>query len=76
MYTILSLQQKIHAALESERDRNKLKILTERFPVKATLLPIKSVGVQVSTNDHLLCLLFKCEIVMTSKNETVLKFIL
>jgi len=41
-----ALLQKIHAALESERDRNKLKILTERFPVKATLLPIKSVGVQ------------------------------
>ncbi|CAK8685117.1 GMP synthase [glutamine-hydrolyzing]-like [Clavelina lepadiformis] len=41
-----ALLQKIHAVLVSEENREKLKVYTERFPMKATLLPIKSVGVQ------------------------------
>ena len=39
--------QKIHAVLTNEESREKLRLYTERFPVKAVLLPIKSVGVQV-----------------------------
>ena len=45
---VLLLFQKIHAVLTSEESKEKLRLYTERFPMKAVLLPIKSVGVQAS----------------------------
>uniref|UniRef100_F6U2U3 GMP synthase (glutamine-hydrolyzing) n=1 Tax=Ciona intestinalis TaxID=7719 RepID=F6U2U3_CIOIN len=41
-----ALLQKIHAIISSEQEREKLQKYTDRFPMKAVLLPIKSVGVQ------------------------------
>nr|CAB3249850.1 GMP synthase [glutamine-hydrolyzing] [Phallusia mammillata] len=41
-----ALLQKIHAVMSTDQEREKLRIYTERFPMKATLLPIKTVGVQ------------------------------
>uniref|UniRef100_H2Y9E9 GMP synthase (glutamine-hydrolyzing) n=1 Tax=Ciona savignyi TaxID=51511 RepID=H2Y9E9_CIOSA len=40
------LLQKIHAVITSEEEREMLRKYTDRFQMKAVLLPIKSVGVQ------------------------------
>uniref|UniRef100_H2Y9F1 GMP synthase (glutamine-hydrolyzing) n=2 Tax=Ciona savignyi TaxID=51511 RepID=H2Y9F1_CIOSA len=41
-----ALLQKIHAVITSEEEREMLRKYTDRFQMKAVLLPIKSVGVQ------------------------------